>query len=131
MRSWKQRLIATTAAVIALAAAPKAPVPASAATTNGTVTFSNTTLNLTQGSNNPSIVIGSDGTMAIDALDWLTFGTELWTGPYGSTPPRCRARCRARLTPPFARQGPLCWAATTKTIARNDLTTGLGNVRFI
>ena len=63
------------------------PILAYAATTNGSVTFSNAPLTTAQGSSEPSIAIGSDGTMAIDALGWLfPFGTQLWTGPYGSTP---------------------------------------------
>jgi len=64
-----------------------APILASAATTNATVTFNNVPLTTAQGSSEPSISIGSDGTMAIDALGWLfPFGTQLWTGHYGSTP---------------------------------------------
>lgn len=63
------------------------PILASAATTNGTVTFNNVPLTIPAGSSEPSISIGSDGTMAIDALGWLfPFGTQLWTGSYGSTP---------------------------------------------
>jgi hypothetical protein len=70
--------------VLALIAAP---ILASAATTNAPVTFSNVPLTTAQGSSEPSIAIGSDGTMAIDALGWLfPFGTQLWTGPFGSTP---------------------------------------------
>jgi hypothetical protein len=91
MRSSKNKLFATTVAVVALAAALKAPIPASAATTAGTVTFKNTPLTFPQGSSEPSISIGSDGTMAIDALSWLTNGTLLWIGPYGSTPTLHRA----------------------------------------
>jgi hypothetical protein len=64
-----------------------APILASAATTNATVTFNNVPLTTAQGSSEPSISIGSDGTMAIDALGWLfPFGTQLWTGTYGTTP---------------------------------------------
>src|SRR5258706_1358273 len=53
--------------------------------------FSSTPLVLLpDGSSEPEISIGSDGTMAIVALQWLfdptLFGTRLWTGPFGSAP---------------------------------------------
>ena len=45
---------------------------------------------LPDGSSEPEISIGSDGTMAMVSLQWLfdpaSFGTRLWTGPFGSTP---------------------------------------------
>ena len=45
---------------------------------------------LPDGSSEPEISIGSDGTMAIVSLQWLfdpaSFGTRLWTGPFGSAP---------------------------------------------
>lgn len=63
---------------------------ASAATTPGSLTFSNTPLLRPEGESEPAISIGSNGTMAITGLQWLFdptfFGTHLWTGPFGSTP---------------------------------------------
>jgi len=55
-------------------------------TVNGVVSFSNTPLLLDDGSSEPAISIHSNGTMAMTALSWLTFGTPLWSGPFGSTP---------------------------------------------
>ena len=53
--------------------------------------FSSTPLVLLpDGSSEPEISIGSDGTMAMVSLQWLfdptLFGTRLWTGPFGSAP---------------------------------------------
>jgi hypothetical protein len=55
-------------------------------TVNGVVSFSNTPLLRDDGASEPAISIHSDGTMAMTALSWLTFGTPLWSGPFGSTP---------------------------------------------
>jgi hypothetical protein len=55
-------------------------------TVNGAVSFSNTPLLLDDGASEPAISIHSNGTMAMTALSWLTFGTPLWSGPFGSTP---------------------------------------------
>src|SRR5215469_16097052 len=53
-------------------------------------TFTTTPLLLTNGSSEPEISIGSDGTMGMVSLQWLfdpaSFGTQLWTGPFGSAP---------------------------------------------
>jgi hypothetical protein len=61
-----------------------------AATSPGTLTFTNTPLLRPEGESEPAISIASDGTMAITGLQWLFnpsfFGTHLWTGPFGSTP---------------------------------------------
>jgi hypothetical protein len=63
---------------------------ASAATTAGSLTFSNTALLRPEGGSEPAISIASNGTMAITGLQWLFdpnfYGTHLWTGPFGSTP---------------------------------------------
>src|SRR5579863_8843054 len=53
-------------------------------------TFTLTPLLLTNGSSEPEISIGSDGTTAMVSLQWLfdpaAFGTALWTGLFGSAP---------------------------------------------
>jgi len=65
---------------------------ASAATTAGSLSFSNTTLTRPDGNSEPEISIGANGAMAMVGLQWLfnpapgQFGTNLWTGPFGSTP---------------------------------------------
>jgi hypothetical protein len=52
--------------------------------------FTLTPLLLANGSSEPEISIGSGGTMAMVSLQWLfdpaAFGTQLWTGPFGSAP---------------------------------------------
>jgi len=62
-------------------------VSASAA---GPLNFSNTTLLRPHGNSEPEISISSNGTMAMVGLQWLfdpsSFGTNLWTGPFGMTP---------------------------------------------
>lgn len=63
----------------------------SAATTPGSLNFSNTPLLQPNGDSEPAISIGSDGTMAITGLPWNRvsledFATRLWTGSFGSTP---------------------------------------------
>jgi hypothetical protein len=55
-------------------------------TVNGAVSFSNTALLRDDGDSEPAISIHPNGTMAMTALSWLTFGTNLWSGPFGSTP---------------------------------------------
>jgi hypothetical protein len=54
------------------------------------LTFTNTTLTVTQGDSEPAISIASNGTMAISGLQWLFdpdfYGTHYWSGSFGSTP---------------------------------------------
>jgi hypothetical protein len=52
----------------------------------GSLTFTNTPLLRPEGDSEPAISIGPASTMAITGLRWLAFGTNLWTGPTGSTP---------------------------------------------
>lgn len=61
-------------------------VVAFAATSNGSLTFTNTQLLRPDGNSEPEILIAGDGTMGIVGLGWLINGTSLWTGPFGSTP---------------------------------------------
>lgn len=53
-------------------------------------TFTLTPLLLTDGSSEPEISIGGDGTMAMVSLQWLfnpaSYGTALWTGIFGTVP---------------------------------------------
>jgi hypothetical protein len=53
-------------------------------------TFALTPLLLTNGSSEPEISIGGDGTTAMVSLQWLfdpaSYGTSLWTGIFGSPP---------------------------------------------
>jgi len=51
-----------------------------------TLTFTNTPLVTPDGNSEPAITIAPNGTMALTGLSWLEFGTNLWTGPFGSTP---------------------------------------------
>ena len=67
-------LVAVVAQRSRLAAAP-APL-----------TFTNTPLLTPDGNSEPAIAISGSGTMALTALSWLEFGTNLWSGPFGSTP---------------------------------------------
>jgi hypothetical protein len=63
--------------------------PPEFATSAGGLSFTNTPLLLPDGSAEPAITIASNGTMAISALGAgppTTSATELWTGPFGSTP---------------------------------------------
>jgi BNR repeat-like domain len=48
--------------------------------------FTITPLLLPDGDSEPAIAIDQRGTMAITGLSWLQFFTNLWTGPFGSTP---------------------------------------------
>jgi hypothetical protein len=50
------------------------------------LTFSNTPLILPSGSSEPAIAFDKDGNMALTGLDWLNFGTNFWTGSFGTTP---------------------------------------------
>ncbi len=51
-----------------------------------TLAFVNTPLVTADGNSEPAIAIAPNGTMALTGLSWLEFGTNLWTGPFGSTP---------------------------------------------
>ncbi len=57
-----------------------------AGTSAGNLSFTNTALIRPDGNSEPEISIANNSTMAIVALGWLSFGTSLWTGPFGSTP---------------------------------------------
>jgi hypothetical protein len=57
-----------------------------AATTAGSLTFSNIFLTKPYGTSEPGISINGSGLMAIDALGWNASGTAVWMGDFGSTP---------------------------------------------
>jgi hypothetical protein len=85
-----RRLIAATmitTAMVTLLLAVKVPAKPSAPPKSA---FSITPLLLPNGTSEPEISIGLDGTMGMVSLQWLfdpsNFGTDLWTGPFGSTP---------------------------------------------
>jgi hypothetical protein len=59
---------------------------ANGSTSSGNLTFTNTPLLRPDGNSEPEISIAANGTMGIVGLSWLNFGTNLWTGPFGSTP---------------------------------------------
>jgi hypothetical protein len=65
-------------------------VASTLATAGSDPTFTITPLLLANGSSEPEISIGGDGTMAMVSLQWLfdpaSFGTQLWTGLFGSPP---------------------------------------------
>ena len=79
-----------TVALIVLAAVIVVLSTARTATAGPSLSFTNTPLLLPDGSSEPEISIGGDGTMGMVSLQWLfnpaAFGTQLWTGPFGSTP---------------------------------------------
>jgi hypothetical protein len=50
------------------------------------LTFSNTPLLRPDGSSRPLIAVDSEGHTAMVSSSWLTSGTDLWTGSFGSTP---------------------------------------------
>jgi BNR repeat-like domain len=70
-------VVMTFVAVIALRSGAAAPA---------TLSFTNTPLLTTDGNSEPAIAISASGTMALTALSWLEFGTNFWSGPFGSTP---------------------------------------------
>lgn len=76
--------------LIGLGVAAVVAIPILASTMAGNLTFSNTPLIRPQGDSEPEISIAANGTMAMVGLQWLfdpaSFGTHLWTGPFGSTP---------------------------------------------
>src|SRR5437588_11391135 len=84
-RSLAAILVAT--AIVTLLLAVKVPARTGAAPKSA---FSITPLLLPNGTSEPEISIGLDGTMGMVSLQWLidpsNFGTDLWTGPFGSTP---------------------------------------------
>jgi hypothetical protein len=53
---------------------------------SGALTFKNTPLLRPDGGSEPAITIGADGTMVVSGLSWQLFQTNIWKGPFGSTP---------------------------------------------
>jgi hypothetical protein len=80
-------IFTATAAVATLLLAVVLPIQTGA---TPPPSFTTTPLLLANGSSEPEISIGSHGTMAMVSLQWLfdptNFGTDLWTGPFGSSP---------------------------------------------
>jgi hypothetical protein len=74
-------------AIVTLSFAVKLPAKPTAAPDPA---FTITPLLLPNGTSEPEISIGLDGTMGMLSLQWLfdpsNFGTDLWTGPFGATP---------------------------------------------
>src|ERR1043166_2136464 len=85
-RRWIAATMITTA-IVTLLLAVKVPAKPSAPPKSA---FSITPLLLPNGTSEPEISIGLDGTMGMVSLQWLfdpsNFGTDLWTGPFGSAP---------------------------------------------
>ena len=79
--------IMITTAIVTLLLAIRVPARPGASPTSA---FTITPLLLPNGTSEPEISIGLDGTMGMVSLQWLfdpsNFGTDLWTGPFGSTP---------------------------------------------
>src|SRR2546430_1964096 len=79
--------ILITTALVTLSLAVKLPAKPGAAPKSA---FTITPLLLPNGTSEPEISIGLDGTMGMVSLQWLfdpsNFGTDLWTGPFGATP---------------------------------------------
>ena len=77
------RIIASSLLVGVLQGVPAAAIAAAP-------TFTIEPLLLTNGSSEPEIAIGGDGTTAMVSLQWLfdpaEFGTDLWSGLFGVTP---------------------------------------------
>jgi hypothetical protein len=80
----QRKILASLVAVLGVVIATV--LVAFSATTNGSLTFTNTQLLRHDGNSEPEISIAGDGTMGIVGLGWLINGTSLWTGPFGSTP---------------------------------------------
>src|SRR5689334_15001180 len=82
------RNIASVSVVLAFLLASSTSVLAS--TSPGGLTFSNTPLLRPEGESEPAISVSANGTLAVTGLQWLfdpnSYGTHLWTGPFGSTP---------------------------------------------
>src|SRR5712692_10616649 len=77
------RILKLIAAILGVVCAA---VMAFASTSSGSLTFTNTPLLRPDGNSEPEISIAADGKMGIVGLSWLKSGTNLWTGPFGSTP---------------------------------------------
>ncbi|HEX9340947.1 MAG TPA: sialidase family protein [Thermoplasmata archaeon] len=52
----------------------------------GTISFATDILLQDNGSSEPAVAIGSDGTVVYTALSWRLFQTNVWKAPFGSTP---------------------------------------------
>jgi len=84
-------LVSLTAAALATARCSSetdsgSAVRVSAAVRAPSTAFTITPLLRPDGSSEPAITIGLDGTMALTSLSWTEFFTNVWKGPFGSTP---------------------------------------------
>src|SRR5260221_14477174 len=82
------RDLVTVSLILAFMLAPSGF--ALAATTPGSLSFSNTPLLRPEGESEPAISVSANGTLAVTGLQWLfdpnSYGTHLLTGPFGSPP---------------------------------------------
>src|SRR5713101_7986970 len=71
---------------LALALVPSAALAGHGTSGGSGLSFTNTRLSTSDGGSEPAITIGKDGTLIAGALSWKLFQTNLWKGPFGSTP---------------------------------------------
>lgn len=81
----RKKLFAVQAAIVFILLAAMV-TSVSAATTIGGLSFTNTPLLRPDGGSEPAISISTSGTMYLDGLSWQNFQTNVWKGPFGSTP---------------------------------------------
>ncbi len=79
-------LITSTLLLLFLALMFVAQTGNSSAAAARSLSFTNTPLLRPDGNSEPAISIAGNGQMALSGLSWLTFGTNYWTGAFGSTP---------------------------------------------
>src|SRR2546427_7409079 len=53
---------------------------------SGTLGFTTSVLLQSNGSSEPAVAIGADGTAVFTGLSWRLFQTNVWTAPFGETP---------------------------------------------
>ena len=57
-----------------------------AGSSSETLTFTTSVLLQSNGSSEPAVAIGADGTAVFTGLSWRLFQTNVWTAPFGATP---------------------------------------------
>ena len=75
-------VVAVSFSMLASAVSAGRPGPSS----SGTTSFTTSELLRDNGSSEPAVTIGADGTVVYTALSWQLFQTNTWKSPFGSTP---------------------------------------------
>ncbi len=82
----RHRLIMLVVAILISVLASSASAGRPTAAGSATISFTTNVLLQDNGSSEPAVAIGPDGTVVYTALSWRLFQTNVWKAPFGSAP---------------------------------------------